>query len=120
MFQAPGRDRAGWAVQGCACMTGCLLVVMASFVVVWCPRLGDQSPQDTTLREGSGEKLGAAHPAVTTLCRVNDLESEQTNFITHSKMPLEHRRLDVTVGRNMSKVGSQARGKRQGTDQRVW
>ena len=27
-------------------------------------------------------------------------------------MPLERRRLDVTVGRNMSKVGSQARGKR--------
>jgi hypothetical protein len=31
---------------------------------------------------------------------------------TRSKMPLERRRLDVTVGRNMSKVGSQARGKR--------
>lgn len=37
MFQAPGRDRAGWAVQGCACMMGCSLVVMALQLRCGCP-----------------------------------------------------------------------------------
>jgi hypothetical protein len=35
VFQAPGRDRAGWAVQGCACMMGLFTGCDGFAVKVW-------------------------------------------------------------------------------------